>query len=137
MRRERVISAQPFKTQYAPDYGRDCFPVLGFARQLLQSEFGDGVEPRLAVVFRSTPFRSDPALLLQAEQRRVNGSLIQLQNVVAQLLDAARNTEAVQPPQGVQGFEHHQVESTLQYFCFLVAHGCSFGYTKEAIITPL
>jgi hypothetical protein len=57
---------------------------------------GDGIEFGFAVVVRSPPFGRDPALLLEANQRSVDGALIEEDGVAAHLLDAARNAITVQ-----------------------------------------
>src|SRR5258707_5546840 len=38
----------------------------------------------------------------------------------------------MQRPQGVKGFQDHQVQRSLQHLGFLAAHDRSFGHTKEA-----
>jgi len=48
--------------------------------------------------------------------------LIQLNNIAANLLDSARNTVAVQRADGIEGFEHHQVERAGHDFILGLRH---------------
>ena len=82
--------------------------------QLLPAGPRDRVELRLAVVVRRAPARRDPAALLQAEQRGVDRALIELQDVLADLLDAPGDAVAVQRPHRVERLQHHQIERALQ-----------------------
>src|SRR5919198_1661833 len=86
------------EAEQPPDDAGDPMPVLGFGGQLLPAGFGDRVELRLAVVVGRAPARGDPAPLLQAKQRCVNGPLVELQHVVAYLLDAPRDAIPMQRP---------------------------------------
>jgi hypothetical protein len=64
---------------------------------------------------------SNPALLLQSQQRRVHGAFIQLEHIATHLLEAPRDAEAVQRSHRVQRLQDHEVQRPLQYFrCFPV-----------------
>src|SRR5256885_12857840 len=67
-----------------------------------------------AIVVRRAPFGGDPAALLEADKRRVDGALIQKDGVTADLLDAASDAVAVLWSEGGQGLQDHKVESALE-----------------------
>src|SRR5439155_633248 len=97
------------KRQYTADHTGDAFPALGFTGQLFAAGLGDRIELRLAVAFRGTPFRTNPALLRQAQQGVVDGAFVEAQAIVADLLDASRDSIPVQRPQRIECLEHHQI----------------------------
>src|SRR5438045_99462 len=53
----------PLQLQHPADDVRDATPILGFTHELFASGFGDRIEPRLPVVFRDAPPRTNPPLL--------------------------------------------------------------------------
>ena len=65
-------------------------------RQLAPAGLRDRVELRLAIVLGDAPARRNPTLMLEPHQRRVHGALVELQQVVADLLDAAGDPVAVE-----------------------------------------
>src|SRR5262249_53699417 len=92
-----VSTASPIgQPQHPSDHAGNPLPVLGLGRQLAASGFGDRVELRPAVVVGRAPGAGDPAPLLQAEEGRVDRPLIELQHVLADLLDPAGDAVAVQ-----------------------------------------
>jgi len=128
----------PFReTQDAADDAGDAFPLFGFEGELLRSLFGDRVEFRFAVVVGGAPAGGDPALLLEAEQGSVDGAFVQFQNVLADLLDAAGDAEAVLRAEGVERFEDHEVEGALEDVGFFGHGWFSFGHAKEDRGAPL
>ena len=62
---------------------------------------------------RHGPLRLDPVLMLQAMESRVEGALVDLQDVLRNLLDAFRDRPAVQGT-GLQRPEDQQVERARQ-----------------------
>ena len=88
---------------------------VGLLRQLAAAGLRDGVELGFAVVLGGAPARRDPALMLKPHERRVDGALVQLQGVVADLLDAAGDAVSVQRPHAVERLQHHQIERALQH----------------------
>src|SRR5579883_513191 len=64
----------------ADDTG-NALPIARLGRELLAAGLGDGIEAGLAIVFRNAPFRGDTALLEKANQRGVDGALIDLESV--------------------------------------------------------
>src|SRR5215470_6868939 len=99
-RRIIVLALHP---QQAIDHSGDPLPVFRLSRQLLQAALCNGIEFRLAVVFRSAPLRRDPSFLLQPQKRRVNSSFVSEEHLFAQLLQPGRARcrihEVVQSPE--------------------------------------
>src|SRR5262245_42518949 len=79
------------KLQQTSDNARDPLPVLGFRSELLHATLCYGIELRLTLIFRRAPLGLDPPLLHKTYQAEVNGALIDLQRLFAELLDPARN----------------------------------------------
>src|SRR5262245_37126214 len=115
------------QSQYAPDHPRDPFPGLSLTGQLSASSFGDRIELRTPVALRRTPFRPDPALARQAQQRREYCARVQPEQGVADLFDASCDSIPVLRAQRIEGFEDHQVESALQDFRPFLWHGHRSG----------
>ena len=100
------------------------FPLGGGALQLAMAGLGEFVEFCLAVVFRRAPTGADEALLLEFEQSGVERAVVQLQQIAAGLLDAARQAVAVLRAHGVESAQDHETEGSLPDIGF-VAH-CLF-----------
>src|SRR5262245_43619206 len=111
------------ESQYAPDHPRDPFPGPSLTGQLSASSLGDRIELRPPVALRRTPFRPDPAVLRQAQQRCENGAFVQPQQVVTDLLDAPCDSIPVLRAQRIERFEDHQVEGALQDLRPFLWHG--------------
>ena len=103
------------------DGGR-LLPVARFLVELLPAHPCELVELGLAIVLRDAPFGGDRPLLLEPQERRVQSSVVQGEEVAARLLDAARDPVPVKWPQGLEGLEHHQGQGALPDVR-LVAHG--------------
>ena len=71
------------------------------------------VEPGLAVVLRDAPLGRDGPFLLQLQQRRVQGAVVQREQVAAGLLDSTGDPVAVQRPHRLDGLQHHQRQRPL------------------------
>jgi hypothetical protein len=54
--------------------------------------------------------------LLEADERGVDGALVEEDFVAADLLDAAGDAVAVETAHGVEGLEDHEVEGALEEF---------------------
>src|SRR6266566_1243064 len=100
-------------------------PFAGFARQLLAPRGGEGVVLGAAIILGLTPFRFDESLLLELEERGVQGAVVEREAVFARLLDAASDAIAVKRPEYVEGFENHQGERALLHVQ-LLGHGPSY-----------
>src|SRR5439155_14047709 len=83
------------RLQNQVDRGGKAFPIGGLFDELLATHRSQLVEFRLAVVLRGAPFRTDPSLLLQTIERRVQRALLYLQNVSRHLPDEHRDAEPV------------------------------------------
>ena len=89
-------------------------PALGFLIQRFQPRLGDGVILRFAAVFRLAPGATGPAVLLNPDESRINGALVEIQGVVRDLLEPAGDAIGVLWTHGGKGAEDHEVESTLK-----------------------
>src|SRR5258708_15387249 len=65
-----------------------ALPTCGLCEQLLAPGARERVILRLAVVFRGAPFCGDPAALLEAQQGGIERTLVQLEQILGNLLDA-------------------------------------------------
>ena len=88
-------------------------PLTGFVRELLPARTRQLIEARAAAVLGDSPLRRDAALLLEFQERRVQGSGIHRQPVAARLLDAARDAESMLRPERLERGEHHERERAL------------------------
>ena len=96
--RSALMTAAPRREESREDRGR-ALPVARFLVELFPARPGEPVELRLAVVVGDAPLRGDVALLLELEQGRVEGAVVERQVVRAGLLDAPRDAVAVQRAQ--------------------------------------
>ena len=122
--------------QEARHHAGDALPVLRRRRQLPAAGPRDRVELRPSVVLGAAPRRRNPAAMLEAQERGVDGSLVQLQRVVADLLDAARDAVAVQGAHALERLQDHQIERALKDIRPCVGAGASFGHAKGVLIRP-
>jgi hypothetical protein len=74
---------------------------------------------------------------LEPQERRIDRSFIQLQNLSAHLLDPAGDAIPMQWPERAEDFEHHQIERSLEDFRFLRLRILSLGHSKEDTLLPL
>src|SRR5437773_5644759 len=84
--------------------------MLRFGGEMLFAGARDRVELGAAVVVAGAPAALDQALLLEPEERGIDGALIERQDAARHLLDAARDAVAVLRTHGLQRLEHHQIE---------------------------
>src|SRR5271168_376064 len=82
-------SALPLLREDSAYYAGDALPVFGFYGEAFQAVLGNGVVAGLAIVFRCAPLGFDRTLVLEAEQRGVDGAFVEGQDVLTELLDAA------------------------------------------------
>src|SRR6202046_4018992 len=101
------------KRQHAADHARYPLPVFGFDSKLLYPTLGNAVVARSTVVLGYAPLARNPTFLLQAQKRRVDRALVQLQHVFAQLFNAPANSEAMQRAQRLQCLQDHQIQRSL------------------------
>src|SRR5512133_873495 len=88
-------------------------PIAGFARQLLTSRRRERIELCAAVVIGLTPLGFDESLLLELEEGGVQSAVVELQTILARLLDAPSHAVAVQGSEDLESFENHQGERAL------------------------
>jgi hypothetical protein len=92
------------------DKGLPAFALLG---QLTPAGRRQTIEARPAVVLRGSPLRSNPALILQPVQGRVERPLIGLEHVARQELQSLRDAPAVHRFI-LEGTEDEEVEGALE-----------------------
>src|ERR1039457_5934298 len=68
--------------------GHGALPILRFARDLLSPRARQLVEFGLAIGIAGTPARFDPAALFQAQERRIERPLVEIQRAAGDRLDA-------------------------------------------------
>src|SRR5215469_3919342 len=76
------------RPQDAGDYCRLPVPLIGLGLELAPARCRQAVVLRFAMVFGFTPFAADPALMLKPVKGRVQGSLLDLQLLAGNLLNA-------------------------------------------------
>ena len=104
--------------QKAGKNGGGLLPFLGFLLNLFAAGSRELVKLRLPIVVRKTPFGTDVSLLFQLEQRRIEGPVIDGQEIGACLLDLARNPIAVLRTGALQRFQDHQRQRSLPHISF-------------------
>ena len=104
--------------EHATHHVRESLPVGGVSASCLRPALSDGVELGLAIVAGGAPLGRNPSALLQADERGVDGALVQQDFVAADLLNAARDAVAVQRAHGGEGLQDHQVQRALQKIQF-------------------
>jgi hypothetical protein len=82
--------------EHQADAARQALPCGFFVSQPLLSGLGQAIKTRAPIVFGRAPICRDPALPLQALQRRVQRPLLDLEDVVRELTDPLRDRPAVE-----------------------------------------
>src|ERR1700680_5184476 len=111
--RIRLIS-RSLRAQQTRDDPGHALPAFRLRGELLPARARQRVILGLAIVVRDAPLRADPPALLQPQQRRVQRPLVQLQQVLGNLLNALRDTIAVQRPKRIKRLQHNQIQGSLQ-----------------------
>src|ERR1035441_2372055 len=111
--------------QHPPDRRRQPRPRFLLHAELLAPRRGQPVEPRAPPQLGDAPFGTDPTLVLQPVQRRIERSLVDPQHIPRNLLDAFGDGPPVLRP-GLQGAENEEVERALQEIEF---HCCRMPTT--------
>jgi hypothetical protein len=94
---------------------------------LFLARLRDPVEFGSAIIRRYTPVRRNGALLFEFEKDWVESAVIDREQVIAGLLNAARDAISVLRAHGMQGFEDHESQRALPDFR-LCAH---IGFPDE------
>ena len=89
-------------------------PALGLLFEAAHAGFGHAVVLGLAVRFGSLPSTLDPALLLQADERRIQRPLIQPERGFGDLLQACREAVGVLGSHRVQRPQDDEIQRSLQ-----------------------
>src|SRR3989442_15323609 len=84
-----------FDLQHSSDDAGEALPILGLMGELFPAGFGERIELRPAVVLRDPPFRADPPLLCEAQERCIDRAFIELQQFFADLFNPAGDAVAV------------------------------------------
>src|SRR5580704_634892 len=100
--------------QHATNDSGNAFPVPRFGMELFPSGSGEGIELGFSVVVRRAPGARNPSLVSETHKRSVDCSLIDLQGLFADLLDAASDSITMQRTHGLEGFQDHQVQRALE-----------------------
>src|SRR3977135_1548907 len=124
--RNQSISGSFRTTEKARHERGHAPPTLGLCKQLFAPGTRERVELGLAVIFRSPPFRRNPAALLEPQQSGIERALIQLEQILADLLEALGDAVAVQRAHGLEGLQNDKVERALQNFPARRSHVFSF-----------
>ena len=95
--RDGVSVITPWR-QNARDQRRGLLPVGDFDMELLRAGAGQRIELHLAIGFRDAPLRADPALLLEAHERRIDRSLAERAAGRTSARCAARCCSRAAPP---------------------------------------
>jgi len=113
----------------AADHPGESLPIGHVSGKLFAAALGNRIKLGFAVVVRRAPFGGDPAALLEADKRRVDGALIEKDGVAADLLDAASDAVAVLRAESGQGLEdlRSRVPWRRSSFCSagaILCHSC-------------
>src|SRR5215472_9519910 len=108
-----------FNSKESRDDGRCPLPVAGLGAELFAPGARQPIEASLAVVLGGAPFRGDGTFLLEFQQDRIHGPLIDAEKISADLLDPPGNPVAVQGSENIQRLEHHERQCTLLNVRFL------------------
>ena len=79
-------------------------PVLSFGSEDFAAGLGEVVEAGAAIVVRGAPFGFDGAFLFELQKDRIEGALVDGEQVAADLLDAAGQAVAVERAENVKSF---------------------------------
>ena len=109
----------------AGHYDGEAEPIGGVLEELFAAAFGDGIKLGSAIVVGSAPFGGNPAALLKANERGINGALVEEDFVAGDLFDAASDAVTVLGAHGVKCLQDHQVQGALKKIEFGVRHEAS------------
>src|SRR5689334_25129759 len=95
-------------TEETSDDGRGAAPFIFFLDELFLAGWSQRVVLGAAIVFRGAPLRANPTHLLEFQQRRIDGALVEFEQVAADLFDAPGDSVTVQRPERLECFENQQ-----------------------------
>src|SRR6516164_8838013 len=102
-----------FHGKESRDDGRRPLPVAGLGAQLFPAGARQPVKPGFTVVLGGAPLGRDGTFLLELQQHRIERPLVDREKIPADLLDALRNSVAMQGPENIQSLEHHERQRAL------------------------
>jgi hypothetical protein len=82
-------------------------PLAYLRGKLFLASLGEPVKLSPAIILRHAPFRRDGAFLFEFEEHRLQRAVIDRQQIVAGLLDAARDAVPVPRAHGVERLKDH------------------------------
>src|ERR1700730_4076618 len=136
--RTRLISCSFGASEQPGDHPGHALPALPFLSKLLAARARQRVILGLAVVVGQAPPRADPPALLETQERRIQRSLIELEQVEGYLLDALRYAVTMERAHGVERFQHDQVQRALQHFTARRCHRPTpLAKRQEPMLVPV
>ena len=110
--------------QDSSDSRGKTLPVLGLLPELLLSLGREAIVFCPAVVVGHAPLSLNPILLLEAVERRIERSLIDLKHILRNMLDTLRDTPAVHRTES-QGLQNQEIQGPLQQITLGFLHSPS------------
>src|SRR5215472_14942093 len=113
----RALDFGPWESHALQDQrysGREPVPIGEFLVQLSAALFRERVKFRAAIVVRRTPLGLDQSLALEAIERGIQRTLLNLQHLLRHLLNALRDSPAVIGLKS-QRFQNQKIEGALQH----------------------
>jgi hypothetical protein len=121
------------RLEHLSNGGGQLLPFALFRFQLLAAAFGEFIEFRAAVVLGCAPAGFDPASPLEAMQRRIQRTLLDLENFAGNLMDPLGNSPAVIGSQG-QRSQDQQIERALRKIDALLRHMLPLRFYREVTL---
>src|SRR5579872_2408569 len=109
-----IASAFSRHVEETADHAGDSPPVAGDRGEPFSPGAGNRIEFGLAIIVGFPPFGLDPTLLCQAQQRSIDGALIELEHVVTDLLDTPCDAVPMKRSHYVERLKNHEVQSALK-----------------------
>ena len=114
-----VTSSRNF--HYSDNGFREPGPVVCLALQLFSPCAAQSVKPSLTIVFRCSPFGTDPASPFHAVERGIERALFHFQHILGDLLNLANDRITVHGTD-YQSFQNQHVQRSLEQFWFRLFH---------------
>jgi hypothetical protein len=127
-----TLSASPSpsgRRENARDSGGEGVPLVLLLPEPRPTESREAVELRPPVVLGRAPLRADPPAVLETVERRVQRTLVDLEDVRRALLDAHGDAPTVHGLVDLEDLEDEQVQRALEQIPIRVRHLASFGRT--------
>src|SRR5262245_14831866 len=126
-RRRMVRRMRSVLEQELVDKPCEPAPALRLLRQGPFTRARQRVELGFAVRFRPAPGALDPALLLHADERRIQRALVERQRMVRDPRETGRERVGMKGPHRGQGAQDDEIERPLQQLDVLVSTGHTSG----------